>query len=111
MLRFPRARTALVPARQHHVAAAGWWQRHRASKIAGHSGLEMTGEYTFVTPERQNELTRRIQEKLFEASERREITSVSPTPDAPPSPEAVTSMPRSRLTSSNRKPSGRRSSP
>src|SRR5204863_3933807 len=35
-----------------------------ASKIAGHSDLEMTGEYTFVTPERQNELTRRIQQKL-----------------------------------------------
>lgn len=36
----------------------------KASKIAGHSDLEMTGEYTFVTPERQNELTRRIQEQL-----------------------------------------------
>jgi hypothetical protein len=35
-----------------------------ASKIAGHSDLEMTGEYTCVSPERQNELTRRIQEKL-----------------------------------------------
>lgn len=35
-----------------------------ASKIAGHSDLEMTGEYTIVTPERQNELTRRIQEKI-----------------------------------------------
>ena len=35
-----------------------------ASKIAGHSDLEMTGEYTFVTPERQNELTRLIQRKL-----------------------------------------------
>ena len=33
-----------------------------ASKIGGHSDLEMTGEYTFVAPERQNELTRRIQE-------------------------------------------------
>jgi hypothetical protein len=32
-----------------------------ASKIAGHSDLEMTGEYTFVTAEQQNELTRRIQ--------------------------------------------------
>lgn len=31
-----------------------------ASKIAGHSDLEMTGQYTFVAPERQNELTRRI---------------------------------------------------
>jgi len=35
-----------------------------ASKIAGHSALHMTSEYTFVTPERQNELTRRIQERL-----------------------------------------------
>lgn len=39
-----------------------------ASKIAGHSDLEMTGEYTFVTAERQNELTRRIQQKLEEAA-------------------------------------------
>jgi integrase len=39
-----------------------------ASKIAGHSDLEMTGEYTFVTPERQNELTRRIQQKLAKAA-------------------------------------------
>jgi hypothetical protein len=38
-----------------------------ASKIAGHSDLEMTGEYTFVKPERQNELTRLIQNKLFAA--------------------------------------------
>ena len=38
-----------------------------ASKIAGHSDLEMTGEYTFVTPERQNELTSRIQQKLAAA--------------------------------------------
>jgi integrase len=35
-----------------------------ASRIAGHSALSMTSEYTFVTPERQNELTRRIQERL-----------------------------------------------
>jgi hypothetical protein len=28
----------------------------------------MTGEYTFVTAERQNELTRRIQQKLGEAA-------------------------------------------
>lgn len=35
-----------------------------ASKIAGHSDLEMTGEYTFVTAERQNELTRLIQQRL-----------------------------------------------
>jgi integrase len=41
-----------------------------ASKIAGHSDLEMTGEYTFVEPERQNELTRRIQQKLDKASKK-----------------------------------------
>lgn len=39
-----------------------------ASKIAGHAELEMAGEYTFVAPERQNELTRRIQEKLASAA-------------------------------------------
>jgi hypothetical protein len=39
-----------------------------ASKIAGHSDLKITGEYTFVDPARQNELTRRIQEKLADAS-------------------------------------------
>ena len=39
-----------------------------ASKIAGHNSLEMTGEYTFITPERQNELTRRIQHRLATAS-------------------------------------------
>jgi site-specific recombinase XerD len=39
-----------------------------ASKIAGHSNLKMTGEYTFIDPARQNELTRRIQERLAGAS-------------------------------------------
>jgi integrase len=55
-----------------------------ASKIAGHSDLEMTGEYTFVTPERQNELTRRIQEKIANAGRKpdgsSEATLVSPEP-------------------------------
>ena len=41
-----------------------------ASKIAGHSDLEMTGEYTFVTAERQNELTRRIQGELCRAAKK-----------------------------------------
>ena len=40
-----------------------------ASKIAGHNGLNITSEYTFVSAERQNELTRRIQQKLAIASE------------------------------------------
>ena len=55
-----------------------------ASKIAGHSDLEMTGEYTFVTPERQNELTRRIQEKIADAGRKPDGSSeaalVSPEP-------------------------------
>jgi Phage integrase family len=62
-----------------------------ASKIAGHSDLEMTGEYTFVEPERQNELTRRIQEKLAEAAKKRNSKSAllhdetASSADAPPS--------------------------
>jgi integrase len=52
-----------------------------ASKIAGHSDLEMTGEYTFVTPERQNELTRRIQQELAAATK---INSERNMPPAPP---------------------------
>src|ERR1039458_2050179 len=50
-----------------------------ASKIAGHSDLEMTGEYTFVTAERQNELTRRIQQQLAEASKQVETAAASPS--------------------------------
>ena len=50
-----------------------------ASKIAGHSTLEITAEYTLVPPERQNELTRRIQEKLTRAA----AATVQP-PQAPP---------------------------
>jgi integrase len=56
-----------------------------ASKIAGHSDLEMTSEYTFVTPERQNELTRRIQRQLAEASKQVENAATSPCPEVPPS--------------------------
>ena len=49
-----------------------------ASKIAGHSDLETTGEYTFVTPERQNELTRRIQQKLANAARNENRHSTRP---------------------------------
>ena len=38
-----------------------------AARIAVHRDLEMTSLYTFVAPERQNELTRRIQQELAEA--------------------------------------------
>jgi integrase len=53
-----------------------------ASKIAGHADLEMTSEYTFVAPERQNELTRRIQQKLAKAA--REPQEKRPAPEMPP---------------------------
>ncbi len=55
-----------------------------ASKIAGHSDLEMTGEYTFVAPERQNELTRRIQDKLAQAGKQAEEKATEPPPPQPP---------------------------
>lgn len=48
-----------------------------ASRIAGHTKIETTGEYTIVSPERQNELTRRIQKKLAEASNQQDTTSAS----------------------------------
>jgi len=66
-----------------------------ASKIAGHSDLEMTGEYTFVTAERQNELTRRIQQKISQVGRtiqqdgndaKDDGSQPQPTRDAPPSP-------------------------
>jgi integrase len=52
-----------------------------ASRIAGHTNIEMTSEYTFVAPERQNELTRRIQQRLAAAG-KPDATSV---PESPPS--------------------------
>jgi integrase len=59
-----------------------------ASKIAGHSDLNMTGEYTFVTPERQNELTCRIQEKIAEATSKWSAKSEVPAQPAPGAPDA-----------------------
>ena len=61
-----------------------------ASKIAGHSDLEMTSEYTFVTAERQNELTHKIQEKLAEAGKR--LKGNTPTPLTPAAPEVPPSL-------------------
>jgi integrase len=58
-----------------------------ASKIAGHSDLEMTGEYTFVTAERQNELTRRIQDRLAEAATKRNAKPETPTQPPPGAPD------------------------
>jgi integrase len=41
-----------------------------ASKIAGHACVRMTEEYTVVQLKRQEELTRRIQDKLAKAKRR-----------------------------------------
>jgi integrase len=62
-----------------------------ASKIAGHSDLEMTGEYTFVTPERQNELTRLIQQKLAQATEA--ASPDTPATETPLSPRSIREEP------------------
>jgi hypothetical protein len=48
-----------------------------ACKIAGHSDLEMTREYTFVAADRQNELTFRIQQRLREAGEKAKETTAA----------------------------------
>jgi integrase len=56
-----------------------------ASKIAGHRDLETTSDYTFVAPERQNELTRRIQDKLSEAAKRLGEKVAGPLASTPPS--------------------------
>jgi len=68
-----------------------------ASKITGHSDLEMTSEYTFVAPERQNELTRRIQQRITDAEEERKkdqaTTDVAPPPSAAPEvPPSLTEL-------------------
>ena len=61
--------------------------------------LEMTGEYTFVTAERQNELTRRIQQKLSVAAKKTEVNAVvppvpsTPTPQMPPTVSAKVPAP------------------
>jgi integrase len=65
-----------------------------ASKIAGHRDLEMTSQYTFVAPERQNELTRRIQQRIADASQEQKkdpaTTAVAlPTPSAPEAPPSL----------------------
>ena len=41
-----------------------------ASNIAGHASVRMTEEYTIVQLKRQEELTRRIQDKLAKAKRR-----------------------------------------
>lgn len=85
-----------------------------ASKIAGHTTLEMTSQYTFVAPERQNELTRRIQGRLAQAAAKTAgVVEDPPTPAPPagpspsPAPAAATaaSSPSSSPSSSPPPPS------
>ena len=63
-----------------------------ASKIAGHHDLEMTGEYTFVTPERQNELTRRIQQELSAAGKKKDAGATATVQPLPPVTEPPPSL-------------------
>jgi integrase len=63
-----------------------------ASRIAGHSSLEMTSDYTFVAPERQNELTRRIQGKLAEAAQESECDAGVPLGPTTAVPEVRQSL-------------------
>jgi integrase len=47
-----------------------WWQEEggsaiEASKNAGHTSVAMTNEYTLIQLERQQEITRRIQERIL----------------------------------------------
>jgi integrase len=82
-----------------------------ASKIAGHSDLDMTAQYTCVSAERQNELTRRIQQKLKQAARKKckdtgvdSPISTPATPDASPTLEHVLPAP---LNGSNRRSAAR----
>ena len=44
-----------------------------ASKIAGHASTAITDQYTFVGLKRQDELTRRIQEKRAKAAKKAKV--------------------------------------
>jgi hypothetical protein len=61
----------------------------------------MTSEYTFVAPERQNELTRRIQQRLVDAAkkqeEKRATEEAKPEPPIPPVPPPPSAPPNADL--------------
>jgi integrase len=70
-----------------------WRQREgasaiEASKIAGHSDVDITADYTFVDIERQQETTRAIQEHLATARKDNsaQVPQPKPTPEVPPTP-------------------------
>jgi integrase len=47
-----------------------------ASKIAGHATVSMTGDYTFVDVERQEETTRRIQQRMEKAKAKAKVVGI-----------------------------------
>jgi len=64
-----------------------------ASKIAGHSDVDMTADYTFVDMERQQQLTHAIQDRLAKASkDRAAVSQEQPAHEVPP-PEAPSTDP------------------
>jgi len=63
-----------------------------AQKIAGHSSVEMTGEYTFVGIRRQDELTRAIQEKLAAAGKKNDQAAKQVTRDGGAGPAGRPSL-------------------
>ncbi len=52
------------------------------SKIAGHSSTAMTEEYTLVGLKRQDELTRRIQDKRAKAAKKAKVVEIKPKESA-----------------------------
>jgi integrase len=54
-----------------------------ASKIAGHSSVNMTNDYTHVQLKRQDELTRAIQERLITAAAKNKNTVEGPDSTSP----------------------------
>lgn len=67
-----------------------------ASKIAGHTDVDTTAEYTFVGIKRQAELTRRIQERLKKAAKQQKQAAGKPiTP--PPEPPKPTPPPLDKM--------------
>jgi hypothetical protein len=75
-------------------AAATGGSAIEALKIAGHSDVDMTADYTFVDIERQQQLTRAIQDRLAKASKDKPvIPKAQPTPEVPPTAPATSANP------------------
>ena len=54
------------------IDSVGMRSAIEASKIAGHATVSMTGDYTIVQLERQDELTRAIQNRVAIAREKQQ---------------------------------------